>query len=344
MIRPITLFLLAAGMAGAQGQPEMRAHFIDVGQASSALLEFRTGAVLIDAGGEVTGDTTYKDHLLDYLEKFFERRPDLERRLDSIIITHPHIDHTRFLTPVMETFAVGALIDGGGDSGSGIAPLRKARETAKEQGIEYLAVRNRGVTRAGRTSATIDPFTEPNDPDILLLAGSRDCANANNDSLVIRIDLKKASFLFPGDAETEDDENCAAEIPMLVDRFRISKLLDVDVLVAAHHGSHNGTSPELLEATTPKISILSAGRADRKTPGNFHAFQFGHPREVAVDLLVKSTSSKRRTAKTVPIFPAAKKPQDRRIEQGVYCTCWDGDIVVAVLGDGSRLEVTTSEP
>jgi beta-lactamase superfamily II metal-dependent hydrolase len=341
MFRRFTLLLLA-GLAAAQAQPEMQVHFIDVGQASAALVEFPNGAILIDAGGEVTGDTTYRDHLLGYLEKFFQRRGDLQRHLDSIIITHPHIDHTRFLTPVMAKFEVSALIDGGGETGSGMAPLRKARETAREQGIEYLAVRNRGVTRKGRTNLTIDPFDGPDEPDILLLAGGRDCANENNDSLVIRVDFRQASFLFTGDAEIEDDENCAAEIPMLVDRFRTSKLLDVDVLVAAHHGSRNGTSQELMEAVSPKISILSAGRANRKKPGNFHAFQFGHPRQDAVDLLAAATALRRPT-KTVPIFPAARRSENRRMESAVYCTCWDGDIVVSVQGDGSRLEVETSE-
>ena len=159
---------------------------------------------------------------------------------------------------------------------------------------------------------------------------------------MIRIDLKKASFLFPGDAETEDDENCAAEIPMLVDRFNTSKLPDVDVFVTAHHGSHNGTSEELMAAVTPKIAIVSAGRADRTKPGNFHAFQFGHPRQGAVDLLVQATSMRRPQPKTVPIFTAVRQPTDRRMEQAVYCTCWDGDIVVSVLDGGSRLEVETS--
>src|SRR5258708_731955 len=42
--------------------PKMRAHFINVGQAASALLEFPCGAVLIDAGAQ---DKDFAQHLAD---------------------------------------------------------------------------------------------------------------------------------------------------------------------------------------------------------------------------------------------------------------------------------------
>jgi beta-lactamase superfamily II metal-dependent hydrolase len=70
----------------------MTAHFIDVGQAHSTLLEFSCGAMLIDAG---TKDDEHEEELLEYLDEFFDRRTDLDRTLDSILITHDHLDHTR---------------------------------------------------------------------------------------------------------------------------------------------------------------------------------------------------------------------------------------------------------
>lgn len=97
-----------------------RIHCIDVVQAEAILLEFDKSAVLIDAGGEDTNDFEQKNHLINYLNNFFSARPDLHRTIDTIIISHPHMDHTMMLPAVLQTFRVNNLIDGGENKGSGI--------------------------------------------------------------------------------------------------------------------------------------------------------------------------------------------------------------------------------
>src|SRR5688572_31717953 len=94
----------------------MMAHFIDVGQAHSTLLEFSCGAILIDAGAQ---DDANEQTPIGYLETFLDRRTDLNRTLDSILITHNHIDHTRALRRVVETFTVERFIENGFTTGSG---------------------------------------------------------------------------------------------------------------------------------------------------------------------------------------------------------------------------------
>jgi len=128
------LFLILALLLSASiSKAQVRAHYINVGQADSILLEFRTAAILIDAGGEATGDDRDRDHLVSYLNKFFSDRaasaslPNLNRTLLAVIISHPHIDHTRNVMAVMQEFKVKNLIDGGNTRGSGINPLRDAR-------------------------------------------------------------------------------------------------------------------------------------------------------------------------------------------------------------------------
>ena len=51
--------------------------------------------------------------------------------------------------------------------------------------------------------------------------------------------------------------------------------LPVDILKAGHHGSSTSTSKELLEATHPKVAILSYGLKNR----------YGHPSKEVVDRL-----------------------------------------------------------
>src|SRR4051812_767247 len=67
----------------AQGQePTMVAHYIDVGQGLSVLLEFPCGAVLIDTGSQ---DAEHIDSLSGYLRDFFVRRADLGNTLNTLI-------------------------------------------------------------------------------------------------------------------------------------------------------------------------------------------------------------------------------------------------------------------
>ncbi len=318
---------------------QVTAHYINVGQAASALIEFKSGAILIDAGGEATADDVYGDHLVAYLNKFFERRADLHQTLDGIIISHPHIDHTKYLMNVFDKFTVRALVDNGGDSGSGISQLKKARKFVQDHDLEYIAVNDASIRRSGKKLSLI---TGAGAPTITLLSGLRGCSNKNNDSIAVRIVTVEATFLFVGDAENEADDDCDAELDLLEQRFHDNGLLDADVYHVPHHGSFNGTSDDFMVMVSPKISVISAGDPDRQTPGQFHAFQFGHPREVAVDTIEKDTSGTR-ASKMVVVLPKVKKTVTHNMTKAVYCTCWDGDVVIAYKAGQTTPTIKTDE-
>lgn len=327
--------LLCATVVKAQ----MSAHYINVGQAESILLEFKTAAILIDAGGEATGDDRDKNHLVNYLNRFFARRTDLNRSLE-VIISHPHIDHTKNLGAVLQNFNVRRMIDGGNQSGSGIGPLRAARTRL---GRRYRAITDAQITARGR--AGFRPFPslmQSSDVDLRILAASRGCANGNNDSLIVLVKYKAASYLFVGDAETEADAICLGQVPETVDFYNGTGLLDVDVYKVGHHGSRNATDEVFLEAMTPKIAVISAGHLSQQAPGPFHAFQFGHPRENVVALLEESLPMSRDSQNFYTMAAAKRVRSPRRIRKALYCTCWDGDIVVSTNADGSQYRVTTT--
>jgi beta-lactamase superfamily II metal-dependent hydrolase len=140
-----------APVPAASPQP-MRIHIINVGQAEAILLEFPKAAVMIDAGGEETNDAQLRDHLIDYLTTFFQRRTDLQAAdhrgiIDTIVVSHPHIDHTMQLFDVVRAFHVRNLIDGGNTSGSGIEPLGRARQFVASHQGRYVAVRDSRLSR-----------------------------------------------------------------------------------------------------------------------------------------------------------------------------------------------------
>jgi|RhiMethySRZTD1v2_1073278.scaffolds.fasta_scaffold649302_1 competence protein ComEC len=313
-------------------------HYINVGQAAAAIVDLKGAAIMIDAGGETTENNEYADHLIDYLNRFFQDRPQLNNTLNGIIISHPHIDHTKNLAAVMQSFTVKNLVDGGDDSGSGFPQLRKAREFARDHDIPHIAVSNTGIGRNGRSIKNALGLTGT--ADVVLLSGSRDCDNQNNNSLTVQVVTPEGTVMFTGDSEEDGDQTCdSGMLAFLEERFAAK--LDVDVYHAAHHGSFNGTTDEFMKLVTPKVSIISAGNPATRSPGPFHAFQFGHPREVAVNELVQNTSMSRER-KTVTILPKAKISKTIDMTKAVYCTCWDGDIIVSYTENNKTPTVTTS--
>jgi competence protein ComEC len=336
-------FALALLFSATVVRAQMSAHYINVGQADSILLEFKKAAILIDAGGEATGDDRDKDHLIGYLNKFFVRRADLNRTLTAVIISHPHLDHTKNLMPVMRTFTVKNLIDGGNMRGSGFPQLRMARKFAASHRIKYRAINDKEIENLGRTGlAPLANLLRSSEIDLRVLDASRKCENANNDSLIVLVKYKQASYLFNGDAETEADGVCDAEVPVLIDFYDGTGLVNVDVYKVGHHGSANGTDEALMQAMSPKISVISAGIHTQHGPGNFHAFQFGHPRENIVSLLEDFTTNSRADQSVYTMTAVKKVKLNRHVDKAVYCTCWDGDIVVSTNEIGSQYNVTTT--
>src|SRR5688500_4825703 len=88
-------------------------HFISVGQADATLIRCNPSDrfMLIDAA-----DTRYPNsakQFKDYLETIFKGRT---RRLDVVVVSHPHADHIGSMKWVLETFDVGTFVDGGDNS------------------------------------------------------------------------------------------------------------------------------------------------------------------------------------------------------------------------------------
>jgi competence protein ComEC len=322
---------------------QMRAHFINMGQAEAILLEMPKAAVMIDAGGECTCDDRDRKHLMEYLSQFFKERTDLNKTIHTLIVSHPHIDHTMLLMDVMQRFNVRNYIDGGDDGGSGIVPVFAARWYAMQKNIKYFPISDKDIGKNGFTNdalralGTLDPAV-----DIKLLSGRRGCRNRNNDSLVVLARYKDSKFIFTGDAEAmeEDDDNCTPGLTHLLERYKGTNMLDVDVYKVGHHGSFNGTSEEWMQALSPKFSVISAGSFEQQGPGDFHAWQFGHPREAAVKIVEKFTSEKRTPSASVVTMDKVKQPHpNRRMRKAVYCTCWDGDIIIEAGVNAGALRV-----
>lgn len=346
MRKPLIVFLtvlfLCVG-ANASAQEVMNAHFINVGQADAALLEFPCGAILIDAGAQ---DDNHITTLTNFLTAFFQRRTDLNNTLESIIITHNHIDHTRALREVIEAFTVNRYLDNAQLNGSGTGDPNWVRRNATTGGrnITIREVADSEITdlshKNGLTDGTIDPINCTSiDPQIVVLSGrletdlgwpNDEFTNKNNHSIVIKIDFGQASFLFTGDLEEP-------AIETLVDYYSNTTTLDVDVYQVGHHGSHNGTTDSLINAITPAIAVFSVGAWNfgQNPRLIFSTHAYGHPRRVVVQAL-KDEITRRRSNRIRP--RVADAPRDFRritIRDAIYATAWDGNIRIRATDQGS---------
>jgi competence protein ComEC len=281
----------------AQAEHPAKVHFIDVGQAESILLEFDQEVVLIDAGGEDSTDAAQNKHLIQYLTNFFKKRPELNNTIDTIIVSHPHKDHTKMLPAVMQAFTVNNLVDGGADHGSGIAALKKARLAIKQKHGHYFVVTAKDTLKPSFSLAPFDAIqAKESDVHFKLIGGTRGCKDQNSDSIVVLLKYKESRFIFTGDASDKTDPLCKpSEIPDLLDHYGSTGDLRADVFKADHHASKNGVNEDWIRAVAPQISVISAGLHDKKhrAPGKFHAWQFGHPTEAAVSLMEQFTSKNR---------------------------------------------------
>jgi competence protein ComEC len=337
--------LLLLGMAVAflstpalsQPTPSMTAHFIDIGQGQSVLLEFPCGAVLIDAGAQ---DAAARTRLVAYLNKFFARRADLHRTINTILITHDHIDHDSALRAVIENFTVEHYVDNGLMTGPG-APnptwLRnEVSSGARHVGIEEVldSEVEAVADKSGFTNNAIDPIDCGTiDPEIHVLQGqiapnpgwaASAFDNLNNHSLVTRVDFNGASFLFMGDLEDQG-------IDLLLNYYTgaARKALDVDVLQVGHHGSNNATTQELLDAVTPRIAVINVGKWNYGKPAKpFTTFMYGHPRQSTLDLLTTSIDRRRQPSKTVMAAESSKRFHETKVTKAIYATGWDGTVRV----------------
>ena len=217
------------------------------------------------------------------------------RKLDVVVISHPHADHFAGLHEALDSVEVDILVDhvrvsaagprgppvrSTGSDGKGASDEARSyidfREALTDRGTECLlsgaggSIKIDGIvveffapSRPLEMSSVGDPWDRRGGPP----AGDE----LNGASLVAVLRTADASVLLPGDAEADT-----------LDKY---ELPSVDVLVVGHHGSKGAVSLGLLERLSPGVGIVSVGRTN----------PFGHPDRETVDLLGGAVSHLLRT-------------------------------------------------
>jgi competence protein ComEC len=217
--------------------PGLKVTMIDVGQGDSFLVEFPGRKTMLIDGGGLAGSP------FDVGERVVS--PVLWRKgikkVDFLVLTHPHPDHLDGLVAVARNFRVGEFWEG--------PPVRKEGGYAGlDRALPSSVVRRRCgrgfVHREGEVSITVLH------PEWAAPAGPAPAENER--SLVMRIALRGKAFLFMGDAGP------AAERELLDAGLELGSA----VLKAGHHGSSSSTSASFLAAVRPEVVLVSAGEGN----------------------------------------------------------------------------------
>lgn len=240
----VVLALLAVGLAALilflrqrQAVPvpgpasgKLMVRFLDIGQGDSELIALPNGeTILIDSGDR--GAPT-----VDLLKKYGVKEITL------IIATHPHSDHIGEMRDVMRAFKVREVWDSGFNHTT--KTYGDMLQEIKDQGIKFATPKRGDMRTFGDLVLEIlNPADQPPDD------------NPNNASLVARLTYGEKTFLFTGDAEDYESAVKHSAWEQMLENEKDK--LRVDLLKAAHHGSSNGTTREVLDAVMPSILIIS---------------------------------------------------------------------------------------
>ncbi len=257
------LILATAAVVAARPTGRFGVTVLDIGQGDAILLDGDRGArVLIDGGPD--------PNLL--LTRLDERIPTWDRRLDLLILSHPHEDHAAGLPLLMERFDVRAVADTG-MLGNGPGDHAFRRELAA-RGIQPVHLATGDHLSIDDASAAV--LWPP--PGGVPLHPANDGAAVNDVSVVLDIRFGARRFLLTGDVQQEID-------PQLLANGIDGRQPPVDVLKVAHHGSATATTQPFLDAVRPRIAFVSAGL------GN----PYGHPAPSTIERLRGSGADVYRT-------------------------------------------------
>jgi competence protein ComEC len=205
----------------------LEAHYIDVGQGDSILVQLPSGqTILIDGGTASAGYT-----VVAYLNRLGVSK------IDHLIATHPHEDHIGGLITVLRAIPIDKVY------------MPRATHTTRTFENLLLLIQEKGlrITEA-KAGVVLDVGQGASATFVGPVGASYD--NLNNFSAVLRISYGEASFLFTGDAEVlSEREMMAGNLP-----------LEADVLKVGHHGSHTSTSEAFLKEVEPSVAVISVGR------------------------------------------------------------------------------------
>ncbi|MBO4913701.1 MAG: DNA internalization-related competence protein ComEC/Rec2 [Oscillospiraceae bacterium] len=208
---------------------------LDVGQGQCVVLYSRGSAAMIDCGSKSYGNagTVAADYL----------RSIAVDRLESVVLSHYHSDHSNGLGVLLARVDVGELVLPDIEEGDELRA--EVLSLAQKYGVNVRFIYETETIPLG--SAEIKVFPPASEVDM------------NEECLSVLCTAGTFDALFTGDMDANTEYLLIAK----------NELPDVEMLMAGHHGSRWSTGGDLLAEVTPEIAVISCG------VGN----SYGHPHQ-----------------------------------------------------------------
>ncbi len=215
--------------------------FLDVGQGSSALIITpEKKYVLLDGGDQVSGD----DYLSERVVLPYLKQRGITK-LDAVINTHPHSDHTAALKGALAYLDVKMFITSEVFPDVEEQQLLLALAEEHDVPVSFVQQGQKITLEPGVVMEVFYPTAGESYPE----------DDANNGSLVLKLSYGEVDMLLTGDNENKALDEIT-DLP-----------LQSEILLLPHHGSKGSLHEEFYQLVSPEAVIASAGRGNK----------FGHP-------------------------------------------------------------------
>ncbi len=226
---------IALGFAWAAAAPQcdgLECQVLSVGHGSAAIVRLPTGRTVLFDAGQIAGPRVGSRIIAPALWGAGVTS------IDAIFISHADVDHFNGLPHLIERFCVDRVI----------VPPHVAGLPGEPMSLVGRALADRGV--AVQVAWAGDRFDLGGGVVARVLHPAAQFEGTHNEqSLVVALEYAGRRVLFTGDVEGTGLWSLLALAP-----------IDVDVLIAPHHGSRTANPPEMIAWARPEHVIVSQGR------------------------------------------------------------------------------------
>ena len=263
--------------------PTFTIDVVDVGTGLAVLVRGPDFALVYDAGSNDDPARGPNNRMLAFMQT---AAPTLTT-IDHMILSHPHRDHVELLPDLLANYSVRQVWDSGriNDICGYRAFLTAVRD---EPGVQYhnalqdfgtrdyaFGAKTNGCYGQAAPAVTVtlthssrinseDPIPLGQDSSMRILhADGANHPNANENTLVVRLDLGTTRVLLVGDAPGGPRANPST--PPTVGSIEqvlvtcCANALAAQILVVGHHGSMTSSRTAFLDAIGSSIAVVSSG-------------------------------------------------------------------------------------
>ena len=254
-----------------------RIHLIDVGTGLSILVQGADFNLLYDAGSNDKAESPQR--VLSYLAEALGPSgdglcgtPGDKKRLDHVVLSHPHFDHASALDLVVHCYDVHDVWDSGRVNDAvfyrnfleAVARSAAHYHTAASVPSDHVV----GVKGEEISIADWRRFSEGDTVELgrgarftILHAEAKQLPDPNQNSVVLDVDLGGARLLLVGDSESgerRDPSYPPGDVEaFLLDHHRAE--IAADILQVGHHGSKTSSRRAFIDAVHPRLALVSSG-------------------------------------------------------------------------------------